>query len=152
LVIVDESKRVIKKIDKKTKFSKEDKDDEIIVKAKELISSTHEDKNPYWASVENSLMNAGFNEYIGSWYWTKNKKGFFSQQILKDFSTLGYASNIILILLYIYLYSFAFFLSLGMNFGSIKNLQRRSAKRKQRTIEPTRQSTTKFGGLIAKNF
>jgi hypothetical protein len=87
---VDESKRVIKKIDRKTKFSKEDVDDEIIAKAKELISSTHEDKNPYWASVENSLMNAGFNEYIGSWYWTKNKKGFFSQQILKDFSTLGY--------------------------------------------------------------
>mgnify|MGYP006996230370 FL=1 len=58
-----------------------------------MISSTHTKKNPYWAPVENSLMNSGFNEFIGSWYWAQKKKGFFSQQIIKDYSTLGYLLN-----------------------------------------------------------
>ncbi|KAL9655219.1 hypothetical protein ABK040_008994 [Willaertia magna] len=58
---------------------------------KYLIQHTQdENKNPYWASEENALMNNSFNKFIGSWYYLNRGKGWFAERIIPNFKTLGY--------------------------------------------------------------
>lgn len=55
-----------------------------------LIQTDRSESNDFWATEENALMNSGFNEYIGSWYYTNRKRGFFHEEIVSHFDTLGY--------------------------------------------------------------
>lgn len=59
-------------------------------KVKHWIQTNTTERNPFWATEENALMNNGFNKYIGSWYYTNKGKGIFAEVMIKNFKTLGY--------------------------------------------------------------
>ncbi|KAG2377894.1 hypothetical protein C9374_008979 [Naegleria lovaniensis] len=80
-----------KKLMKKLSSTKTEVDDSNFVnQLKHLIHTTLNDDNPFWASEENALMNNGFNEYVGSWYYLNRGEGFFAKEILTKFKYLGY--------------------------------------------------------------
>lgn len=64
--------------------------DETIQQVKHLIQTDRSESNDFWATEENSLMNSAFNIFIGSWYYTNKKKGFFYKEIMAHYGTLGY--------------------------------------------------------------
>ena len=51
----------------------------------------HDNRNPYFAEIENAVINEDFEKYIGNWYYTKKKIGWFSKVILKKWGLLGYS-------------------------------------------------------------
>nr|CAG4709407.1 unnamed protein product [Naegleria fowleri] len=89
IVVDNYSKKLMKKLSTNSTNTVVD-ESHFVDHLKHLIHTTLNDDNPFWASEENALMNNGFNEYIGSWYYMMRKKGLFAKEILPRFSYLGY--------------------------------------------------------------
>ena len=67
------------------------KTQEMFVERCKARLSLHEPKNPFFAEVENAVMNDEFEKYIGNWYYTKNNIGWFSRVVKKRWALLGYS-------------------------------------------------------------
>lgn len=61
-----------------------------VQRCKEKLS-LHHPSNPYFAKIENAVINEDFEKFIGNWYYTKKKIGWFSNVILKNWGLLGYS-------------------------------------------------------------